>query len=205
MIGGSDAALIMRAAMSDGTLLSPDVPATKMDAGFVFDAFGSGGFDGEVWSTHADVAGIRYSYVLAINVQAQYNVTAEALGYSPTTELAFFEANSTDAPRMLPATGIAVRQCGKSDFQAYTVAPVLPNGWTLLGEPDKWVSVSRQRFGDLAYSGSSASVVITGMEGETVHVAWLPPKASKPQTVACVIPRGSAAVVTVPLGTCELM
>jgi hypothetical protein len=38
---------------------------------------------------------------------------------------------------------IALKACDKWDFQLHAVAPTLENGWTLLGEPSKWVPVSR--------------------------------------------------------------
>ena len=41
------------------------------------------------------------------------------------------------------------------DFQLHTASPVLGNGWALLGEPDKWVSVSAARFSQLEYDGAS--------------------------------------------------
>ena len=48
------------------------------------------------------------------------------------------------------------------DFQLHTVSPVLGNGWALLGEPDKWVSVSAARFSQLEYDGGSARGVWCG-------------------------------------------
>ncbi len=41
------------------------------------------------------------------------------------------------------------------DFTVHTIAPVLGNGWALLGEPDKWVSVSAKRFSSLSFDSDS--------------------------------------------------
>lgn len=46
------------------------------------------------------------------------------------------------------------------DFEVHTVSPVLGNGWALLGEPDKWVSVSAARFQSLEYDGDSVCVAV---------------------------------------------
>jgi hypothetical protein len=56
------------------------------------------------------------------------------------------------------AGSITINACGSYDFQVYSIAPVLPNGWTLLGEPDKWVHVSSARFRDLSYDGNGVSL-----------------------------------------------
>merc|ERR1712226_103877 len=64
------------------------------------------------------------------------------------------------------------KSCGEDDFQLYLVAA--PTGkFTLLGEPDKWISVSPQRFSDLrADDAITSSVQVHGQEGETVTVRW---------------------------------
>jgi len=49
------------------------------------------------------------------------------------------------------------------------LAPTLPNGFTLLGEPDKWVPVSQARFQNLTYTdgdAKAASVAAKGAAGE---------------------------------------
>ena len=67
-IGSSDVALIMRACDASGRLLSPDRPATKSDASFIYQAFGTGdgegqgmGAAGQLWSTYATVSSSRYA------------------------------------------------------------------------------------------------------------------------------------------------
>ena len=59
-----------------------------------------------------------------------------------------YEANATSTVSSTPT--IALKACGKWDFQLHAVAPVLDNGWALLGEPSKWVPVSKARFDSLA-------------------------------------------------------
>ena len=92
---------------------------------------------------------------------------------------------------------IGFKACGKSDFQHWAVAPVLGNGWALLGEQSKWVPVSAARFSELSWSETAgASVVATGDEGEEITVAWAKPGSSaEPVVVKCIIPRGSKALI----------
>ena len=52
---------------------------------------------------------------------------------------------------------------------------VLPNGWALLGELDKFIGVSRQRITNLtiieAPAGSSIKIRLEGTAGEVVHLS----------------------------------
>ena len=100
-------------------------------------------------------------------MKTAYNLSMAELGYrSPATKLAVVEARTPTVARVIsggaaPASGsLEIAACGEDDFQLFTIAPVLPNGWALLGEPAKWVRVSRQRFSNL-------SVVGGGMQGAT--------------------------------------
>ena len=133
-----------------------------------------GGPSGQVWSTLTDLDGAVYSYVITMSLNAPYQmlpsqVTFNAfvfslstypypsqLGYTSTDNLVAFESNTTST--VVPFginQPLQLSPCGLYNFQLYTVAPVLGNGWALLGEPDKWVSVSAARFRDLSYDGSS--------------------------------------------------
>jgi hypothetical protein len=81
-------------------------------------------------------------------------------------------------------------------------APVLENGWVLLGEPSKWVPVSNARFQDLVVitegSTTSASVTARGPPGEAITVAWLAPgDYTKPLLANCVMPGGGTVNVRV--------
>ena len=56
------------------------------------------------------------------------------------------------------ATPLHAKRCGEIDFQLYTLAPVQWNGWALLGELNKWVSVSTARFSNLVADDSGLQV-----------------------------------------------
>merc|ERR1711904_580094 len=70
------------------------------------------------------------------------------------------------------ASPLKFATCGEDDFQLYLVAAPTGKKYTLLGEPDKWISVSSQRFSDLAGSDDHASVKVHGQAGEKVTVRW---------------------------------
>ena len=61
------------------------------------------------------------------------------------------------------------------DFEPVLLAPQLPGGWHLLGEPSKWVGVSAARFVGLESDASHATAWLAGAVGEEVTVAWVAP------------------------------
>ena len=54
-------------------------------------------------------------------------------------------------------------------------SPLLPSGWVLLGERDKWVSTSTTRFKRVTDSSESLAVEITGVASEVVTIVALQP------------------------------
>ena len=88
-IGGSDAALILKACAASGRLLAPDKPATLSDASFTHLAFPESGqgADGQLWLTHATVGSQRYAYAFAPEMAASYSPSVAELGYHNEPEL----------------------------------------------------------------------------------------------------------------------
>lgn len=94
-----------------------------------------------------------------------------------------------------------VRPCGKADFQLWTVVPVLGNGWSLLGEVDKWVALSTVRFQRVETSETDVTVFIRGIVGERVSVAFRSPDGDR-IVVKCLFEETEYAAVRVPARTC---
>eukprot|EP00054_Salpingoeca_dolichothecata_P012674 m.70327 g.70327 ORF g.70327 m.70327 type:complete len:763 (+) comp20068_c0_seq1:336-2624(+) len=188
----SNVDLIMQACRSDGHLLRPDEPAKAIDAYFAHHAFGSGGVNGEVWATHVDL-GPRFSYVISTELQSEYQLSSVELGYDPSDKLMAFEANTTN--KLIPVSGsspLTLHESDKLTFEVFTLAPVLSNGWVLLGEQQKWVSVSKDRFHSLAINADGFYIAVVGVPGEKVMVSVVPPNTTTPKQVSCVIGNGSA-------------
>ena len=191
-IGASDVALIMKACAADGTLLSPERPATLSDASFLGRAFPNhpDGADGQLWFTHSVVNGSRYGYVLVPELASSFTLKPSALGFDESAVLIAVRPAETptnasgswvaDPPTVLVSaeSPLELRACTLDQFEAILLAPRLEGGWHLLGEPSKWVSVSSQRFLDVVSSRSSATAWVAGAPGEEVTVAWMTPPAS---------------------------
>jgi hypothetical protein len=121
-------------------------------------------------------------------------------GHTHATKYVSYESNATST--FVTTDSIAFKACDRWDFQVWAHAPVLENGWVLLGEPSKWVPVSNARFQDLTLNmdgnTASASVTARGPPGEAITVAWLAPgEFTKPLLANCVMPAGGAVNVRV--------
>jgi len=211
-IGLSDAALIMRSAAADGTLLSPARPATKLDAFLAADAFASDGAPtGEVWFADTAVSSRRFGVLLAARVSAATAVSQAQFGYAPGASVVAVEANSTHRFTRLGAGGLSLPPNGELDFRLWNLAPVERNGWALLGEvAHKWVGVSPARVTAVdASSSGGMEVAVRGAAGERVTMSFAPPCAGpcaaggQPEatvSVACELPASGRALVRAPEG-----
>ena len=116
--------------------------------------------------------------------------------------VAVVEQATPNAAQLLRAAGgvIPVPPSGDgsdTDFKVYTVAPLLgqagsPDRFALVGEPDKWVSISAQRFSGLG----PRSVSVSGAPGEVVRVNWADAAGAVISGV-CTLPASGKAVMKV--------
>jgi hypothetical protein len=67
--------------------------------------------------------------------------------------------------------------------------------WSLLGESDKWVTVSESRFRGLSVTGSGAEVTAVGGIGEKMTVRFADP-AGAVTTVGCVFDARETLVIS---------
>ena len=189
-IGASDVALIMRSCDKAGRLLSPDRPAVTLDSHFSRAAFGTAGTDpaGRVVATSLELGGLRFSFVLGVNLARVHVVRMSELGHDPTAILLAMESNAS-TPANVTGGGLSLSACGKTDFQLFTLAPVV-GGFALLGERAKWVAVSRQRFSQLSLGSKGGSVVVSVQPGERVSVLWSTPGGTRESV--CQADKGAA-------------
>ena len=141
-----------------------------------------------VWATHSEIGGQRYGYVLGLDLKAVYQVTpadilpAARLSSDARQEYRVWEywggivAGSDTVttvcdeahPFPLPAAGVNAN-AAVIVSSYFIMAPVLPNGWTYLGEPGKLVAASARRVLSIDGSGSdSLTVCVALSEGETM-------------------------------------
>mmetsp|Transcript_14835 Transcript_14835/g.43962 ORF Transcript_14835/g.43962 Transcript_14835/m.43962 type:complete len:865 (-) Transcript_14835:64-2658(-) len=193
-VGYSNASLILRACDASGRLLRPSKPATAIDAKFVDSAFG-GALNGEVWSTFTNVSGSRYGYVLVPKLSSHYSMTAEQAGFASSDTLVAVHQNDVDHPVVVDSThNLELSPCDETTFDLVTLSPKMESGWALLGEPNKWVSVSAERFSNVQADTDKASTVVSGPPGEIVTVAWQTPSGKVVSGSCAVSPSGTSTV-----------
>lgn len=88
---------------------------------------------------------------------------------------------------------LTVSACGRTNFQSWNLAPILPNGLALLGELDKIIPVSEIRFTGTGFYGSDFAVFLVGVPGEAVSVTLYNTTDSGLIVVKCVISSSGTA------------
>lgn len=242
-VGGGNATLALSACAADGTLLQPSRPATPLDASF-YPARAPAGRITQAPS-FIDAGGAPgawpwYVSILAVNVAAPFALLPSDLSPQPPSAARMVAVNwargyaaiaaacadgadaagcavpfSAAAPLRIETGGENPDRSKPHDI--FSLAPLLDNGYALLGELDKFVRVSLQRFARVvadapgvpvpnlvlelrgfprAGAGGSDLCRITLLANATVHVVLLNFTAeSTAATVTCV----GAGVCTVAL------
>lgn len=187
-IGYSDTALIMRSCTKDGRLLQPDRPMRKMDGAIMSAALGAAAspVNGETWSTFSTVGRAFFPHVLSAEVATAFTLAPSDLGLDGSSAYLAWEANATTVSVFSDSAPINVAVSDKFTFQLHHVSPVAANsGMALIGEMDKWVPVSANRFTDIYDSPEFFGVMAVGDYGETINVSFAPTAGGAVITVSC--------------------
>jgi len=207
-LGKSNHDLLLRTCMSDGRLLKSDIPAVSIDDTYVQQAFGVGGADGEVWNSYTDVDGFTWHHVFVANLKTSYTLTpsklVKATSMGATTNLIFSYDTPTNVSVFDANTPLRLSPNGKADFKFYHIAPVFANGWAVLGETDKFISVSHPRFNHINVDSNGIYVDLRGVFNEKISIAFAQ-KTSDSYTVSsygCVVPQSGVVGLQVPGGKC---
>ena len=137
-------------------------------------------------------------YILAAELSSPYSMSASELPPSHSTfpmssfpkSIAFqytLDKTVTKTVDFGSDTKLDIAQCGKSDFQYWGIAPYFSNGYALLGELDKIISVSEARFSDIVTSGDTVTMKVSGVPTEEVSVTFYNMSSKKTVVVACTI------------------
>ena len=217
-IGYFNRSLIMRSCMEDGTLLQPDAPVLGLDTQLRRQAFGSGGPDGQAWSTYTTLSGATYHQLLVAQLRSPYTATE----WPPAAGGGHGYVLISNAAGILPVTatvlgpkGIELAANDRADFELLHASPVLSNGWALVGETAKWVPVSANRVASVALAGSAVEVELIGTAGEEIalsftHSADVAAGRAAPReaeelpihTVSCIFPQSGRLSIAMPAKSC---
>lgn len=178
-------------------LLRADAALATIDAAFrlAFDTPAGHGLN--LWGTYSEVSDLRWGYLLSVCTPKAVTLQLADLGSTAGHSYVLLdvwaagsdESESNGTPtagslQLIPAGGsFTVLQSplpvnpGHSDSGTYQIlAPVMKNGWCLLGEARKTVAASRRRFATVApIAAGGFSAALRAATAESVAVWVLPP------------------------------
>ena len=186
--------ILMRTCREDGLLLKPDRPATVIDAMLVPHARP---LITMTWSDRSDIGRSVYLSAYHIAGDHPQRSAADrvfaAFNYDtiPLDETFHFPSAVTDwgvsLQKDLSILEPVVRYDWRAgtaevvqgefslgpmedlyDFAYYVLAPILPNGLALIGEAEKFVTLSDHRFEEVAYDEGGIRLKLAGVPGEEV-------------------------------------
>ena len=173
-VGEADVDLIRRTCRADGVLVRPDVPVAAIDGAW----FGAPVWSGEmlVGSAHTQHSAGRWGYVITCNVGMDQQpgtatVRPAALGEDRpgTDRVACFDWR-TRRVEVMPASGAYDVALEPAGWDYRVVAPVLPGGIAVIGDPALYATVGDTRVADVVVAEDGIVVTVLGA-GERVRVA----------------------------------
>lgn len=199
----TDPAVLWPTCSLNGTLLHPSRPATAVDAQYLGTESGLPLAAGDVRATHSAIQSdgsgqqpqLYYYSVLAVGltVNLPSALTSADLWPAPPSDVTYWAwAWNTSA---CATNGSAVSDCAavlgsgvapgtapapppdRQQWQLVHTVPVLSNGWVLLGETAKYVSISPDRFARVSPAPPGFDgifVQLLGAPSEAVSVAYVP-------------------------------
>lgn len=99
-------------------------------------------------------------------------------------------------------TPIVITPCKEVDFQVWHTAPIFANGWSLLGELNKWIPTSDGRFTSIETTDADLTVLIVGEAGEVVPLTFYNSATSNVTTISCTLGAAGTARAVMPFGVC---
>jgi len=188
----------------DGTLLHPSRPATPIDRTFL-----SNTFTGSVISANSGpkIGGQNWYLVAASGwVDANTTVTLSDMWPVPLPSVKFVwwqrHSSGCVAGGTVSACVHTVSDQGftvtaaKSTIKLYNIAPVLSNGFVLLGETSKVVPVSANRITTVTVMTGSVDVEVVASNGEVVELLFVSPSSSNLASKSVTITASGTATIS---------
>lgn len=180
-IGAADKDLLMRTCRKDGLLLKPDRPATPIDLMFLSRQ--------KPWIVTTEVAHDfgKTIYLAAFNLWPETmkdpSISFQELGLSG--KYAVFNYRTHEI--LLDADRIEFGKMPRNQAFYYALCPILPNGMAVIGEANKFITLSKKRFVMAKYQDDSLVFDVSGGQGEIVPVSVYTPCLPK-QITGCKAP-----------------
>eukprot|EP01087_Luapelamoeba_hula_P023146 TRINITY_DN845_c0_g2_i6.p1 TRINITY_DN845_c0_g2~~TRINITY_DN845_c0_g2_i6.p1 ORF type:complete len:576 (+),score=72.90 TRINITY_DN845_c0_g2_i6:149-1876(+) len=194
-IGHLNSTRLMQTCRQDGLLLKADKPATPLESLWASQfATMSNTHLEQIWESETRIGEFAWHYLFSANLSSAYTVHSTEFADDTSNNqsfLAYDYYRQTVAyfderhPLVLPK-GLQDKATRVFPFTYHTIAPVLANGWTFLGERNKFITVSKQRVmevnvvsaGKQDSSDNYLSVTVSGVPGELLELSFVGPTSS---------------------------
>jgi len=216
-LGHTNKSLIMMTCTQNGTLLQPDHPAVSPD--FVFRSFFAGNMP-EVVMTGNTIGEFATKYILVTDSTEVISVPLSDITTNNNTRFVAWEyhhpqknviVDQKNALKINPTGGrSSYYNPPKKDYDPqyhphalYTISKINSNGWSVLGEVNKFVSFSHRRFFDVQVTNGELNFKLNGIKGETVVFGFMTPLSGKPFVVSLQLEDGVTSFRCVAQGLCH--
>ena len=169
-IGAADKDLLMRTCRPDGVLLKPDRPAFPIDLMYLDSR--------KPWivSTESEHEIGKTIYLAAFNLwparMHDPGISFEELGLTGNYAVYNYRTGELELDRKRTEFG----RMPKNQACYYILCPVLANGLAIIGETDKFITLSKKRFPSIREENGILKLEIEGVPGEEVKVAFSSPR-----------------------------
>eukprot|EP01113_Clastostelium_recurvatum_P038251 TRINITY_DN569_c0_g1_i3.p1 TRINITY_DN569_c0_g1~~TRINITY_DN569_c0_g1_i3.p1 ORF type:complete len:418 (-),score=101.55 TRINITY_DN569_c0_g1_i3:227-1480(-) len=198
MIGKMNRTLIMHTCRNDGLLLKADYPAIPLDA-FFRNTFATPRVD-QIWLSSTTISSYTFHYLLAAGLPSPFTLRVSDLpgasNQSNYVAIDYFSllnkiAGQTTVATLdnahdlvVPVAGLP--NIGQEPFRYYVLAPQTAK-CVLMGEVNKFITVSKQRVKSITITSLGMSVAVMGSPGESLQFGFIKDVANPSLTVASVI------------------
>jgi hypothetical protein len=169
-IGAADPELLRRTCRQDGVLLKPDRPALPIDLMYLDSA--------KPWivttESKPDLGAV--TYLAAFNIRPAHtrdrSVTLADLGLAGPHVIYDWRNHTVSASA---SDRVAFGPLKTNAASYHVLAPILPNGMAVIGEPDKFVTMSQKRFPAAHFADNRLTLEIEGVPDEPISVLLYTP------------------------------
>lgn len=182
---------------------------------------------GELWTTETTISGITWMYAFGTMLDETYNLMLDELLVNannwgernskrsswlatPARFVAYDFIKGANSVHLF-SDGRSHRKSNLQEQQTlrfkagidygaasyYVVAPILTNGWAVLGETAKFVPIAKQRISKVDVALNSITVHISGQQGEVVTFAALAPGHTVPSYFSVTVSANGTAQLAI--------
>ena len=204
--GNTNKSLVMQTCRADGTLLKPDMPAMAIERTWDTKAFkDDAGPAGEVWTTHVSIDDCHaakphtWHFVFANKLGADFDFLLSDLHQPADGDLVAWEYDTAKATKVQASTPITLKAgTDYGSVRFWRLSPAMSAGFAIIGEPNKFVGVARQRFGCFSQDSEKIEASVIGAPNEVVDIV-VADASQGLHTVQCKLSSEGKAQLTAPV------